>query len=168
MKQHHSADPLVSFARGYLNMPVPDVFELRSGLDFLEQQLGTENPDYVALYRFADSLTSTMSFRASTAQICEFILHERRDQLWRMVDCSAENNPDKAFPVLREILRGSYAAIDFTRSGRPGRALYERITTWQYEEAASEISEGSIAGFRSILGEVLADVARTAERRNNA
>jgi hypothetical protein len=165
MKAHQSNDPIVAFGRAYLSAPIPDLFHFREVLDHVEQQLKLDTPDYARLYGLADALTSTMSFRASTADVCEFILHERREQMERILVLAAEANPKEALRILREIIRGAYAAIDFTRDGRPGQAVYQRIEKWSYD--ATE-SESSIAEFRSILGEVLADVARAAKYREEA
>ena len=153
---------LVPFARAYLNTLIPDVRELRRGLEVIEGGFRSSTPDYDALLKLADTMTNTMGFRASSAEVCETFFRENQEQLIRLVDLAAGTpNPGQALRSVHEVIRGAYAAVELTRSsGSPGRDLYDQISRWRYATTDAAAGPASVVTLKGLLAGVLADVQR--------
>jgi hypothetical protein len=160
---------LRDIVRAHAGIPVADIYEFRGALDHIEAELKTSGTDLKRLYGFADTLTNTMGWRASTAEVCEEVLHDRKDQINRIVDLAAKNSASEAaLRIPHEIIRGAYAAIDFTRDGRPGRVIYERIEQWKYDGSTVDAAQASVEAFRAILNDIFDEVAVAVDRRRGA
>ena len=149
---------IAELAQSYLRTPVPDILDLRRGLDAVEAGLMEAQPDYASLYKLADAMTDTMSFRASSGEICEFILRERKDQIERILDRASHCDPSSALPIIKEFVRGAFAAVDGSRMTPRAGQLSDQISRWRYNGTSESTSIGEL---RELFQQVFDHVATT-------
>ncbi len=151
---------LLAFAQQYASIPIPNLQALDEGINLLESELQADDPNYDQLSLMIDGLTDSMGFRASSADVCDSFLATHGDQLERILDIVGQKNTTHAFPILRELVRGAYAASVFTRMSfdpRDSNTPYARLEACRN---CTSPEDKTYEEFRGVLREIVQDCKR--------